>query len=327
MKIAINGFGRIGRALLRAILERPNSGLNVVSINDLSGIDVMAHLFEFDSVHGRFDGDVMVDGDHLIINGRSIKVSSQSNLVDLTWPGIDYVCDCTGLFTTRAELGKHIQAGAKRVLLSAPSLDTDVMVVYGVNHQDIQDQKVISNASCTTNCLAPVVKVLHDAFELIDGSMVTVHAYTSDQKLVDAPHLDMRRSRAAGLSMIPTKTGAAKAIGAVIPELAGKLDGYALRVPTANVSLVDLTCRLAKGPSVSEVANGLRWASENDMKGVMAYSDKPLVSIDYNHQPYSATIDGLEIKKVGDLYKILAWYDNEWGFVNRMIDVMLYAKV
>jgi glyceraldehyde 3-phosphate dehydrogenase len=327
MKIAINGFGRIGRALLRAIMERSDLGLTVTHINDLSGLQTMAHLFEFDSVHGRFNGEVTVDNECLIINGQSIKVSSQSHLSDLTWPDVDYVCDCTGLFTTRDELVKHLQAGAKRVLLSAPSLDTDLMVVYGVNHQDIQDQKVISNASCTTNCLAPVVKTLHEAFELIDGSMVTVHAYTSDQRLVDAAHSDMRRSRAAGLSMIPTKTGAAKAIGAVMPELDGRLDGYALRVPTANVSLVDLTCRLAKKPSVEAVSQVLKRASENEMKGVMAYSEKPLVSIDYNHQPYSATVDGLEIKKVGDLYKILAWYDNEWGFVNRMIDVMVYAKV
>jgi glyceraldehyde 3-phosphate dehydrogenase len=308
-------------------MERSDLGLTVTHINDLSGLQTMAHLFEFDSVHGRFNGEVTVDNECLIINGQSIKVSSQSHLSDLTWPDVDYVCDCTGLFTTRDELVKHLQAGAKRVLLSAPSLDTDLMVVYGVNHQDIQDQKVISNASCTTNCLAPVVKTLHEAFELIDGSMVTVHAYTSDQRLVDAAHSDMRRSRAAGLSMIPTKTGAAKAIGAVMPELDGRLDGYALRVPTANVSLVDLTCRLAKKPSVEAVSQVLKRASENEMKGVMAYSEKPLVSIDYNHQPYSATVDGLEIKKVGDLYKILAWYDNEWGFVNRMIDVMVYAKV
>ena len=327
MKIGINGFGRIGRALLRAIIERSNSSLTVTHINDLSGIQAMAHLFEFDSVHGRFSGEVVVDGDCLIINGQRIKVSSQSELSDLKWSDIDYVCDCTGLFTTRDELAKHLDAGAKRVLLSAPSLDTDVMVVYGVNHQDIHDQKVISNASCTTNCLAPVVKTLHEAFELIDGSMVTVHAYTSDQRLVDAAHSDMRRSRAAGLSMIPTKTGAAKAIGAVMPELDGRLDGYALRVPTANVSLVDLTCRLAKNPSVAEISQVLKLASENEMQGVMAYSEKPLVSIDYNHQPYSATVDGLEIKKVGELYKVLAWYDNEWGFVNRMIDVMVYAKV
>ncbi|MBM4211109.1 MAG: type I glyceraldehyde-3-phosphate dehydrogenase [Gammaproteobacteria bacterium] len=327
MKIAINGFGRIGRALLRAVIDRPDSGLKVTHINDLASIDAMAHLFEFDSVHGRFRGDVVVDGEYLLINGQAIKVSAKRNLSDLTWPDVDYVCECTGLFTTKAELQAHIQAGAKRVLLSAPSLDTDVMVVYGVNHQDIQNHKVISNASCTTNCLAPVVHVLHKAFDFMDGSMVTVHSYTSDQRLVDAVHPDLRRARAAGLSMIPTKTGAAKAIGAVIPELDGRLDGYALRVPTANVSLVDLTCRLAKSPTVLEVAKVLKAACENEMKGIMAYSEKPLVSIDYNHQPYSATVDGLEIKKVGALYKILAWYDNEWGFVNRMIDVMVYAKV
>ena len=329
MKIAINGFGRIGRALLRSILAQEDCGLTVTAINDLADGLTLAHLLKYDSVHGRLSQDVKYVDGMLVIGGHEIRLTNHREIGDLDWTDIDYVCECTGVLGDRQLLMQHLQQGAKRVLVSAPvGENADIMVVYGVNHQAISPQhRIISNASCTTNCLAPVAKVLNDAFGLIDGSMVTVHAYTADQRLVDAVHSDLRRSRAAALSMIPTKTGAAKAIGMVIPELAGKLDGYALRVPTANVSLVDLTCRFEQSTDVEQIKEALKLAASGEMQGVMAYSDEPLVSCDYNHQPASATIDSLEIRRVGDLYKILAWYDNEWGFVNRMIDVMSYAKV
>ena len=329
MKIAINGFGRIGRALLRAILAQQEQDLVVTCINDLSSGETLAHLLKYDSVHGRLAEDVTYGDGILKVGSHQIKLTSHRDIHHLDWADIDYVCECTGVLGDRQSLMQHLGQGAKRVLVSAPvGENADVMVVYGVNHQPISPRhRIISNASCTTNCLAPVAKVLNDEFGLLDGSMVTVHAYTADQRLVDAAHSDLRRSRAAAISMIPTKTGAAKAIGMIIPELAGKLDGYALRVPTANVSLVDLTCRLQKAPAVDAIKEALKHAAGHQMQGVMAYNDEPLVSCDYNHQSQSATIDALEIRRVGDLYKILAWYDNEWGFVNRMIDVMLYAKV
>jgi glyceraldehyde 3-phosphate dehydrogenase len=329
MKIAINGFGRIGRALLRASLDRPELKLEVVAINDLSSFETMAHLVKYDSVHGKLKADVSLEGHQLLIDNHSIVLSSEKEPDNIQWGDVDYVCECTGVIQSRVDLNKHIANGAKRVLLSGPaSENVDKMVVYGVNHLEIgTHHRLLSNASCTTNCLAPVVKVLNDQFGVVEGSMVTVHAYTSDQRLIDAPHSDLRRSRAAALSMIPTKTGAAKAIASIIPELAGLLDGYALRVPTANVSMVDLTCRLNTQASIEEIKSAFIDARNGELAGILDVSEEPLVSCDYNHTTFSATVDALEIRKVGQLYKILAWYDNEWGFVNRMLDVMHYAKV
>lgn len=323
-KVAINGFGRIGRNVARAILERPDCGLELVSINDLADAKSNAFLFKRDSVHGAFHGTVDVDGNDLIINGKRIAVTAERDPANLPHAaqGVDIALECTGFFADKESASKHLTAGAKRVLISAPAKGADLTVVYGVNHDKLTaDHKVVSNASCTTNCLAPFAKVLNDAIGIERGLMTTIHAYTNDQKILDQIHSDMRRARAAGMSMIPTTTGAARAVGEVLPELKGKLDGSAIRVPTPNVSVVDLTFQPKRDTSVEEVNALLKAAAEGPMKGVLGYSDEPLVSIDYNHCPNSSTIDSLETAVIdGKLVRVLSWYDNEWGFSNRMLD-------
>ncbi len=323
-KVAINGFGRIGRNVARAILENPGCGLELVSINDLADAKSNALLFKRDSVHGAFPGSVEVDGNDLIINGKRIHVTAERDPANLPHAknGIDIALECTGFFTAREGGQKHLDAGAKRVLISAPGKNVDKTVVYGVNHGVLtSEDKIVSNASCTTNCLAPFAKVLNDTVGIERGLMTTIHAYTNDQKILDQIHEDPRRARAAGMSMIPTTTGAARAVGEVLPELKGKLDGSAIRVPTPNVSIVDLTFTPKRDTSVEEINAALKSASEGALKGVLAYSDEPLVSIDYNHCPASSTIDSLETSVLeGKLVRVVSWYDNEWGFSNRMVD-------
>ena len=324
VKVAINGFGRIGRLVARAILERPDCGLELVAINDLADAKANALLFKRDSVHGPFPGEVSAEGDQMIVNGKAIRVTKERDPANLPHGalGVDIALECTGFFTDAESAGKHLAAGAKRVLISAPAKGVDLTVVYGVNHDKLTaDHKIVSNASCTTNCLAPVAKVLNDTLGIERGLMTTVHAYTNDQKILDQIHSDMRRARAAGMSIIPTTTGAARAVGEVLPELKGKLDGSAIRVPTPNVSLVDLTFTPKRDTSVEEVNQSLKDASEGALKGVLAFSDEPLVSIDYNHCPASSTIDSLETSVLeGKLVRVVSWYDNEWGFSNRMVD-------
>ncbi|WBX83427.1 type I glyceraldehyde-3-phosphate dehydrogenase [Sphingosinicella microcystinivorans] len=324
-KVSINGFGRIGRLVARAILERSESGLELVSINDLSSAKSNALLFKRDSVHGTYPGTVEVDGNDLIIDGKRIKVSAERDPANLPHAanGVDIALECTGFFTDRASAEKHIAAGAKKVLISAPGKNVDLTVVFGVNHDKIEaGHTIISNASCTTNCLAPVAKVLNDALGIERGLMTTVHAYTNDQKILDQIHDDLRRARAAAMSMIPTTTGAARAVGEVLPELKGKLDGSAIRVPTPDVSLVDLTFTPKRDTTKDEVNAILKAASESGpLKGILCYSDEPLVSIDYQHTPASSTIDSLETAVLeGKLVRVVSWYDNEWGFSNRMVD-------
>ncbi len=324
VKVAINGFGRIGRLVARAILERPDCGLELVAINDLADAKANALLFKRDSVHGPFPGDVSAEGDKMIVNGKAIKVTAERDPANLPHGelGVDIALECTGFFTDADSAGKHLAAGAKRVLISAPAKGVDLTVVYGVNHDKLTaDHKIVSNASCTTNCLAPVAKVLNDTLGIERGLMTTVHAYTNDQKILDQIHGDMRRARAAGMSIIPTTTGAARAVGEVLPELKGKLDGSAIRVPTPNVSLVDLTFTPKRDTTKDEVNAILKEAAEGALKGVLAFSDEPLVSIDYNHCPASSTVDSLETAVLeGKLVRVVSWYDNEWGFSNRMVD-------
>ncbi len=323
-KVAINGFGRIGRLVARAILERPDCGLELVAINDLADAKANALLFKRDSVHGAFPGEVSAEGDAMIVNGKRIRVTAERDPANLPHAelGIDIALECTGFFTDRDSAGKHITAGAKRVLVSAPAKGVDLTVVYGVNHDKLTaDHTIVSNASCTTNCLAPVAKVMNEAIGIERGLMTTVHAYTNDQKILDQIHSDPRRARAAGMSMIPTTTGAARAVGEVLPELKGKLDGSAIRVPTPNVSLVDLTFMPKRDTTLEEVNAALKAAAEGPLKGVLAFSDEPLVSIDYNHCPASSTVDSLETAVLeGKLVRVVSWYDNEWGFSNRMVD-------
>ncbi len=324
VKVAINGFGRIGRLVARAILERPDCGLELVAINDLADAKANALLFKRDRVHGPFPGDVSAEGDKMIVNGKAIKVTAERDPANLPHGerGVDIALECTGFFTDADSAGKHLAAGAKRVLISAPAKGVDLTVVYGVNHDKLTaDHKIVSNASCTTNCLAPVAKVLNDTLGIERGLMTTVHAYTNDQKILDQIHGDMRRARAAGMSIIPTTTGAARAVGEVLPELKGKLDGSAIRVPTPNVSLVDLTFTPKRDTTKDEVNAILKEAAEGALKGVLAFSDEPLVSIDYNHCPASSTVDSLETAVLeGKLVRVVSWYDNEWGFSNRMVD-------
>ncbi len=323
-KVAINGFGRIGRLVARAILERPDCGLELVAINDLADAKSNALLFKRDSVHGAFPGEVAADGNDLIVNGKRIHVTAERDPANLPHGanGIDIALECTGFFTDAESAGKHLTAGAKRVLISAPAKGVDLTVVYGVNHDKLTaDHKIVSNASCTTNCLAPVAKVLDESVGIERGLMTTIHAYTNDQKILDQIHSDMRRARAAGMSMIPTTTGAARAVGEVLPQLKGKLDGSAIRVPTPNVSLVDLTFTPKRDTTVEEINALLKAAADGPLKGVLAYSDEPLVSIDYNHCPASSTVDSLETAVLeGKLVRVISWYDNEWGFSNRMVD-------
>jgi len=324
-KVAINGFGRIGRLVARAILERTDHDLELVAINDLADASANALLFKRDSVHGKFAGEVSAEGDVMIVNGHRIKVTCERDPANLPHKalGVDIALECTGFFTDAAGGQKHLDAGARRVLISAPAKGADLTIVYGVNHDKLTaEHKIVSNASCTTNCLAPVAKVLNDAIGIERGLMTTIHAYTNDQKILDQIHPDMRRARAAGMSIIPTTTGAARAVGEVLPELKGKLDGSAVRVPTANVSLVDLTFTPKRDTSVEEVNKLLKAASESGpLKGILAYTDEPLVSIDFNGDPASSTIDSLETTVLeGKLVRVVSWYDNEWGFSNRMVD-------
>jgi glyceraldehyde 3-phosphate dehydrogenase len=324
VKVAINGFGRIGRLVARAILERPDCGLELVSINDLGKPADNARLFKRDSVHGTWKGSVAVDGNDLIIDGKRIHVSAERDPANLPHAanGVEIALECTGFFTDRESAQKHIDAGAKKVLISAPAKGVDLTVVFGVNHDKItSEMTILSNASCTTNCLAPVAKVLNDAIGIERGLMTTVHAYTNDQKILDQVHSDPRRARAAGMSMIPTTTGAARAVGEVLPELKGKLDGSAIRVPTPNVSMIDLTFTPKRDTTKDEVNAILKAAAEGPLKGVLDYTDEPLVSIDLNGAAASSTVDSLETSVLeGKLVRVLSWYDNEWGFSNRMVD-------
>jgi len=327
-RIAINGFGRIGRNILRAFYERPelHDNIQIVAINDPGNIEINAHLFQFDTVHGRFSQNVEISDNTLIINGNRIHYSSECNPAYLPWSDleIDLVHECSGLFTHRNKASQHLLAGAKKVLISAPGTDADATVVYGINDNIINDsQRIISNASCTTNCLAPVVKPLHESLGILSGYMTSVHALTNDQQLSDAYHSDIYRARAGIQSIIPTKSGAAAAIGLVIPELMGKLDGLAVRVPTINVSLVDLTFNVERDTNIEEVNDIVREASESDLKAVLGYSNKPLVSVDYNHIPYSGIYDSLQTRVNGSLVKVMIWYDNEWGYSNRMLDTSI----
>jgi glyceraldehyde 3-phosphate dehydrogenase len=324
-RVAINGFGRIGRLVARAILEKPGSGLELVAINDLADAKSNALLFRRDSVHGLYPGEVGYEGNDLIIDGRRVKVTAERDPAKLPHGdnGIDIALECTGFFTDRDKAGAHLTAGAKKVLISAPGKGVDLTVVYGVNHDKLTaEHRIVSNASCTTNCLAPVAKVMNDTIGIERGLMTTIHAYTNDQKILDQIHPDMRRARAAGMSMIPTTTGAARAVGEVLPELKGKLDGSAIRVPTPNVSLIDLTFTPSRDTSLEEVNGALRAASESGpLAGILDYTDEPLVSIDLNHNPASSTVDSLETAVLeGKLVRVVSWYDNEWGFSNRMVD-------
>ena len=327
VKLAINGFGRIGRLVLRAIVESGRSDVEVIAINDLGSVEANAHLFRYDSVHGRFPGEVEVNGSAITIRhgGRvygPINVSAERDPSKVPYQGVDVVMECTGIFTSKAKAAPLLTTGARKVLISAPADDVDATVVFGVNHQVITpDMTVISNASCTTNCLAPVAKVLHENFGILRGFMVTIHAYTSDQNTVDTLHKDLHRARAAAVSMIPTTTGAARAMGLVMPELKGKLDGTSVRVPTPNVSLVSLDVNLAKTASKDDINAVMKAASEGALKGILAYNTAPLVSIDFNHNPASSTFDATQTAVVdGALARVMAWYDNEWGFSNRMSD-------
>jgi glyceraldehyde 3-phosphate dehydrogenase len=324
-KVAINGFGRIGRLVARAILERPDCGLELVSVNDLADAKANAWLFKHDSVHGKFPGDVKAEGDAILVNGKRIQVTAERDPANLPHAtnGVELALECTGFFTDRDSAQKHIDAGAERVLISAPAKGVDLTVVYGVNDDKLSaDHKIVSNASCTTNCLAPVAKVLNDALGIERGLMTTVHAYTNDQKILDQIHPDLRRARAAAMSMIPTTTGAARAVGEVLPELKGKLDGSAIRVPVPDVSLVDLTFTPKRDTTRDEVNQILKAASESQrLKGILDYTDEPVVSIDLMHTSASSTVDSLETAVLeGKLVRVVSWYDNEWGFSNRMVD-------
>lgn len=323
-KVSINGFGRIGRLVARAILERDDHDLELVSINDLSDAKSNALLFAYDTVHGRFPGTVEATGDGICVNGKQITVTSERNPADLPHKamGIDIVLECTGFFQSHEAAAPHLEAGAKRVLISAPAKNVTATVVYGVNHEVLTaDDVIVSNASCTTNCLSPVAKVLNDLVGIERGFMTTVHSYTNDQRILDQMHSDMRRARGGASNMIPTTTGAARAVGLVLPELAGKLDGSSIRVPTPNVSLIDLVFQPKRKTTAEELNAALKAASDGPMKGVLDYTDLPLVSSDFNHQPASSTIDSLETSVMdGELARVVSWYDNEWGFSNRMID-------
>jgi glyceraldehyde 3-phosphate dehydrogenase len=324
VRVAINGFGRIGRNIVRAIFESGRKDIDVVAVNDLGPVETNAHLLRYDSVHGRFPHEVTVSGDTISVGREKFKVTAIKDPAQLPWKelGIDIALECTGIFTSKEKASAHLTAGAKRVLVSAPADNADLTVVYGVNHDKLtKDHIVISNASCTTNCLAPVAKVLHDAVGIDKGFMTTIHAYTGDQPTLDTMHKDLYRARAASLSMIPTSTGAAKAIGLVLPELQGKLDGVAIRVPTPNVSVVDLKIVAQRKTDVKEINEAMKRASEQQMKGILGYTTAPNVSIDFNHDPHSSTfhMDQTKVQN-GTLVRVMSWYDNEWGFSNRMSD-------
>ena len=327
VKLGINGFGRIGRIVFRAALKNPE--VEVVAVNDLTDAKMLAHLLQYDSVHGTLEEKVTVDGDYLVVDGHRVKVLAERDPAQLGWGelGVDIVVESTGRFTKRADAAKHLEAGAKKVIISAPASDEDITIVMGVNEDkyNAANHDVISNASCTTNCLAPFAKVLNDKFGIKRGMMTTVHSYTNDQQILDLPHKDFRRARAAAESMIPTTTGAAKAVALVLPELKGKLNGMAMRVPTPNVSVVDLVAELEKEVTAEEVNAALKAAAEGDLKGILEYSELPLVSRDYNGTTQSSTIDGLSTMVMdGNMVKVLSWYDNETGYSNRVVDLAAY---
>ncbi|HKG82902.1 MAG TPA: type I glyceraldehyde-3-phosphate dehydrogenase [Beijerinckiaceae bacterium] len=324
VKVAINGFGRIGRNILRAIVESGRKDIEVVAVNDLGPVEANAHLLRFDSVHGRFPSEVTVEGDSIVVDGHKIRVTAIKNPAELPHRelGVDIAMECTGIFTAKDNAKAHLDAGAKRVLVSAPAEGADLTVVYGVNHDRLtKSHTVVSNASCTTNCLAPVAKVLHDAVGIEKGFMTTIHSYTNDQPSLDQMHKDLYRARAAALSMIPTSTGAAKAVGLVLPELNGKLDGVSIRVPTPNVSVIDFKFVANKATSKDEINAAVKRAAEQQLKGILTYTNEPNVSIDFNHDPHSATFHMDQTKVMdGTFVRVMAWYDNEWGFSNRMAD-------
>ena len=322
VKVAINGFGRIGRNVLRAIVESGRTDIEVVAINDLGPVETNAHLIRYDSVHGKFPGEVKVDGDTIDVGQGPIKVTAVRDPKELPWDGVDIAMECTGIFTARDKAAFHLENGSKRVLVSAPASGADKTIVYGVNHDTLtKDDLVVSNASCTTNCLSPVAKVLQDTVGITRGFMTTIHSYTGDQPTLDTMHSDLYRARAAAMSMIPTSTGAAKAVGLVLPELNGKLDGVAIRVPTPNVSVVDLTFEASRATTVEEINDAIRAAADGPLKGVLGYTDLPNVSIDFNHDPHSSIFHCDQTKVMeGTMCSILTWYDNEWGFSNRMSD-------
>ena len=322
VKVAINGFGRIGRNVLRAIIESGRTDIEVVAINDLGPVETSAHLLRYDSVHGRFPATVTVDGDTIDVGRGPMKVTALRDPAELPWSDIDVVLECTGIFTSKEKCQAHLENGSSRVLISAPGTNADKTIVYGVNHETLtKDDIVVSNASCTTNCLAPVAKVLNDEIGIARGFMTTIHSYTGDQPTLDTMHKDLYRARAAAMSMIPTSTGAAKAVGLVLPELDGKLDGVAIRVPTPNVSVVDLTFEAARDTSIDEINSAIRNAADGPLKGVLGYTDEKLVSMDFNHDPHSSIFHTDQTKVMdGNMCRILTWYDNEWGFSNRMAD-------
>ncbi|MGC8867146.1 MAG: type I glyceraldehyde-3-phosphate dehydrogenase [Elusimicrobiales bacterium] len=342
VKIGINGFGRIGRLVARAVFERGIKDLEIVAVNDLTDAKTNAHLFKYDSIHGRYEGDVRAISDEEIsIDGQRIKVLKKKDPAELPWKdlGVEIVIESTGLFTVKKDgvnkKGKEVKGaenhitkgGAKKVIITAPAEGEDITIVMGVNHDkyDPRSHNVISNASCTTNCLAPIVKVIHEKWGIEKGLMTTIHSYTNDQRMLDMTHSDLRRARAGAMNMIPTTTGAAKAIGLVMPELKGKLDGFAIRVPTPNVSVVDLSATIKKTTTAADINAALKEASENSLKGILGYTDEPLVSMDFNHCPLSSFVDGSSTKVIGgDFIKVLSWYDNEWGYSNRVVDLALY---
>ncbi len=333
IKVGINGYGRIGRNVLRALYEAKRTNeIQIVALNDLADAQTNAHLTQYDTAHGKFPGRVSVDGDAILVNGDRIKVVAERDPAKIAWGamGVEIVLECTGFFTTKADASKHLAGGAKKVVISAPGgKDVDATIVYGVNHNTLKaTHTVISNASCTTNCLAPLAKVLNDKIGIASGLMTTIHAYTNDQRLTDVFHEDIRRARSATMSMIPTKTGAAAAVGLVLPELKGKLDGFAVRIPTINVSLVDLTFTPKRATTIDEINTMMKEAANGALRGVLAYTDAPLVSIDYNHDAHSSTYDATMTRIIdGNLVKVCAWYDNEWGFSNRMLDTTVaWAK-
>lgn len=326
IKVGINGYGRIGRNILRAVYESNRTDeIEIVAINDLGDANTNAHLTQYDTAHGKFPGTISVEGENMIVNGDKVRVLSERDPAKLPWGelGVDVVHESTGFFASKAKASAHLEGGAKKVIISAPGgNDVDATVVYGVNHDSLKStDTVISNASCTTNCLAPVAKVIHENIGMVAGIMTTVHAYTNDQVLTDVYHSDLRRARSATMSMIPTKTGAAAAVGLVLPELNGKLDGFSVRVPTINVSMVDLSFTAARDTSIEEINSLMKEAAEGSLKGVLAYNEAPLVSVDFNHDPASSTFDATLTKVLeGNVVKVIAWYDNEWGFSNRMLD-------
>jgi len=331
VKVGINGFGRIGRNIFRAAKKHGAGEIEFVAVNDLTSANTLAHLLKYDSNFGIYEGEVRAGDNQIIVDGKSIKVLAIRNPAELPWKdlGIDIVIESTGFFTAREDASKHLDAGAKKVIISAPAKNPDLTVVMGVNHRNYNPEShhIISNASCTTNCLTPVAKVVMDNFGIVKGLMTTIHSYTNDQSILDAPHNDLRRARAAAVSMIPTSTGAAKAISEVVPELKGKMDGMAIRVPTPNVSLVDVVFHLEKSTTKEELNSALRNAAENELKGVLQYTEEPLVSKDFNGNPHSSIVDGLSTNVIdGNMAKVLSWYDNEWGFSNRVVDLVNFIS-